>query len=176
MYDLPRCFAKSFFSRTMEAQFATGATHDIRIFTGSVLLAELNPKRPSTHAKASANFCRRMVFLPVSPGLRILWQASRRERRRLSEVQPILASPAWWVENPRSGTWNPGMGLCAARSRRREPCGSPESRSGCSRSTELRRSNSLLCVRFGRFLMPDQQSAPDQRHRLDERVADDGDF
>jgi len=50
-----------------------------------------------------------MVFLPVSPGLRILWQASHRERRRLSEVQPILASPAWWVENPRSGTWNPGM-------------------------------------------------------------------
>jgi len=54
-----------------------------------------------------------MVFLPVSPGLRILWQASRRERRRLSEVQPILASPAWWVENPRSGTWNPGMNLRA---------------------------------------------------------------
>src|SRR6266700_4085853 len=63
--------AKSFFSRMMDAQLATGATHDMRIFTGSAQLAALRPKRLSAHAPASANFRKRMVVLPVSPGLHI---------------------------------------------------------------------------------------------------------
>ena len=40
----------------IDAQFATGATHDIRIFTGSAPLAGVTPNRPSAHAPASANF------------------------------------------------------------------------------------------------------------------------
>src|SRR5215813_9220928 len=55
------CMAKSFFSRIMEAQFATGATHDIRIFMGSAAVAELSPKRPNAHAPTSANFRKRMI-------------------------------------------------------------------------------------------------------------------
>src|SRR5665647_1521090 len=40
----------------IEAQLATGATHDMRIFTGSALLAAPVPKRPRAHTPASASF------------------------------------------------------------------------------------------------------------------------
>src|SRR5450755_492095 len=45
----------------IEAQFAMGATHDMRIFTGSALLAVPALSRPSAHTPASANFNRRIV-------------------------------------------------------------------------------------------------------------------
>src|SRR5664280_699343 len=55
------CWARSFFSRMIEAQLATGATHAMRIFTGSALLAVPALSRPSAHKPASANFMRRIV-------------------------------------------------------------------------------------------------------------------
>src|SRR6185503_2830942 len=53
------CLARSFFSRTIEAQLATGATHDMRIFTGSAALA--TPTRPSAQTPESAILQRRIV-------------------------------------------------------------------------------------------------------------------
>src|SRR6266702_2638915 len=48
------CWARSFFSRMIEPQLATRATHPMRIFTGSALLAAVAPKRPSAHTLAKA--------------------------------------------------------------------------------------------------------------------------
>src|SRR4029079_15801714 len=66
--DFTRCLWRSFFSSTIDAQFETGATHDMRIFIGSALLTV--PARPSTHTPASASFKRRIFSSQVSPGLR----------------------------------------------------------------------------------------------------------
>src|SRR5262249_12877973 len=98
------CTAKSFFSRTMEAQFATGATHDMRIFTGSELLAGLRSERPNAQAAASASFRKRMISSHFAGLAFVAWQTSRRERRRLSEVQRILASLSSVAKCPPSGT------------------------------------------------------------------------
>src|SRR5215831_13988843 len=99
------CWARSFFSRMIDAQLATGATHDMRIFTGSALLAALRLKSPSAHAPARANFRKRMIVLPLSRGLRVrpagfssrtgedcrgsnrFWQVSARRRSARDTVQ-----------------------------------------------------------------------------------------
>src|SRR5262249_49374647 len=60
------CWARSFFSRTIDAQLATGATHDIRIFTGSAARVAVKPKRPKAHAPASADLRKRTVSFPPS--------------------------------------------------------------------------------------------------------------
>ena len=44
------CLARSFFSRMIEAQLATGATQDMRIFTGSALAAPTTEKAERAHA------------------------------------------------------------------------------------------------------------------------------
>src|ERR1700693_289343 len=61
------CLASSFFSITIEAQLASGATHDIRIFTGSPA-ALPTPIRPS--AQVSANLRNSILS---SPFVRALW-------------------------------------------------------------------------------------------------------
>ena len=45
----------------IEPQLAIGATHDMRIFTGSALWAVPAPNRPSAHTPASASFMKRIV-------------------------------------------------------------------------------------------------------------------
>src|SRR5262249_61437220 len=60
VYDLPRCRARSFFSRMIEAQLVTGATQDMRILTGSALCAALAPKSAAAATLADINLDRRM--------------------------------------------------------------------------------------------------------------------
>src|SRR3974390_271075 len=88
------CWARSFFSRMIEAQLATGATQDMRILIGSALLAT-PPNRPNAKALARANFMRRIL------SSRFRWACAFRngelhskKRQRLSGVQLILASRA----------------------------------------------------------------------------------
>src|SRR5215813_10679212 len=59
VYDLPRCRARSFFSRMIEAQLVTGATQDMRILTGSALCAALAAKSAAT-TLANINLDKRM--------------------------------------------------------------------------------------------------------------------
>ena len=51
------CLARSFFSSTIEAQFDTGATQAMRIFTGSACAV---PSAIVAAIAASANFSERM--------------------------------------------------------------------------------------------------------------------
>src|SRR5262245_16658801 len=98
------CLARSFFSRMIDAQLATGATHDMRILTGSAAMAALTPKRPKAHAPASADFKKRMIFLPVFAGL-------AREIASFSPRAKIVGGPTDFGKValpdtvPRSGTW-----------------------------------------------------------------------
>src|SRR6185437_11361991 len=75
------CLARSFFSRMIEAQLATGATHDMRIFTGSAALAA--PMRPSAQTPASAILQKRILpsqFRRLARwlGKRLVWRDCRR--------------------------------------------------------------------------------------------------
>src|SRR5215510_1676577 len=98
------CLARSFFSRTIDAQLATGATHDMRILTGSAAMAALTPKRPKAHAPASADLKKRIFFLPVFAGL-------ARDIASFSPRAKIVGGPTDFgkvvLEDavPRSGTW-----------------------------------------------------------------------
>src|SRR5215510_11239318 len=81
------CWARSFFSRTIDAQLATGATHDIRIFTGSAARVAVKPKRPKAHAPASADLRKRMVSFPPS------FAGLAREMARFSSRAKIVEGP-----------------------------------------------------------------------------------
>ena len=134
------CWARSFFSRMIDAQLATGATHDMRIFTGSALLAEPAPNRPSAHTPASASFRKRIV-------------SSQFRRACASDVASFA-------------------------SRTRKIVGGP---TDFGKPAESRRFTRHTVHAYGRgrlagFLVPDQQPAAQQRHRLDQHVADHGDL
>src|SRR5262245_46753410 len=88
----------------IDAQLATGATHDMRILTGSAAMAALTPKKPKAHAPASADLNKRMIFLPVFAG-------PARQVASFSPRAKIVGGPTDFGKVgfqdavPRSGTW-----------------------------------------------------------------------
>src|SRR5262245_35891351 len=86
----------------MDAQLETGATHDIRIFTGSALLA--TPARPSTHTPASASFKRRIFSSQFRRACAPQRQASRCENGKIVGGPTDFGKPAAWGKRPPFGT------------------------------------------------------------------------
>src|SRR5262245_8078831 len=87
----------------MDAQLETGATHDMRIFTGSALLAV--PARPSTHTPASASFKRRIFSSQFRRACALQRQASRCENGRIVGCPTDFGKPAGRGKRPPSGTF-----------------------------------------------------------------------
>src|SRR5262245_42163591 len=98
------CLARSFFSRTIDAQLATGATHDMGISTGPAAMAAPARKRPRAHAPASADRKRRTFFLPVFAG-RARGIASFSPRAKIVGGPTDFGKVALEDAVPRSGTW-----------------------------------------------------------------------
>src|SRR5665213_640345 len=142
--------SRSFFSRTIEPQLASGATHDMRILTGSALLACPALKRPRAQRPASTSFDRRMISSPFRRACTCALASVTQRWERLSGVQLILAS----LVRALSAPWNSGE-LPGIRYRLR---------------------HRLCRGRLAGFLMPDQKLAAHERHYLDQAVAHDCDL
>src|SRR4029078_2178576 len=106
------CLWRSLVSGTIDTQFETGATHDMRIFTGSALLAE--PARPSTHTPASARFKRRIFSSQFRPACALKRQASRCENGKIVGGPTDFGKPAACGKRPAIRYTQAVLGACAS--------------------------------------------------------------
>ena len=97
-------FRQILLSKTIDAQFETGATHDMRIFTGSALLAVPRQGRARTHA-GQREFQKAHIFLPgFLPGLRSSGKLLFAEDRKIVGRPTVFGKPAGAANAPPSGT------------------------------------------------------------------------